>query len=224
MSAPAAPAARPPSVRVVVPVKPPAVGKSRLAGLDRRAAPRAGRGLRARHRRGGSRHRPAWRRSWWSPTTSGSPAAMRALGCEVIPDGASEDLNATLVQAAARSYAVGPTPCRSPCAPTCRGCGRASSPGSWTRSRARGGGVRRSCATGPASGTTLYAAAAERFDPSFGVGSAARHARPAPSRSGRTPRACGRDVDDLADLGAALVAGVGPHTPGQAEGGPPQQG
>ena len=55
-----------------------------------RATPRPPRDV----RRGSSRSSP-------SPTTSASRASWPTDGCEVIPDGASEDLNATLRQAAA---------------------------------------------------------------------------------------------------------------------------
>lgn len=50
-----------------------------------------------------------------------------------------------------------------------------------------------------------------QLTPSFGTGSAARHARTATTLSLDLPR-LRQDVDDLADLTAAAQLGVGPHT------------
>ena len=140
-------------------------------------------------------------------------AAMRALGCAVMPDGTSEDLNSTLVQAAAEVVRRWPDAVPvALCAdlPGLRpdelapvlvevvelvAAGRTA----FVRDRA---GV----------GTTMYAAAADRFEPAFGVGSAARHLGAGAVEVGQGAASVRADVDDLTDLGAALVAGVGPHT------------
>ena len=61
-------------------------------------------------------------------------------------------------------------------------------------------------------GTTLYASAAAGFDPHFGIDSATRHLANGAVEVGTDAPSVRADVDDLADLGAALVAGVGPHT------------
>ncbi len=139
--------------------------------------------------------------------------AMRDLGAEVMPDGASDDLNATLVQGAAE--AVRRWPHAAPVAlcadlPGLRPAelaevlhdvleqleaGRAA----FVRDRA---GI----------GTTLYAAPADRFDPQFGSGSASRHSASGAVEVGSAAASVRTDVDDVADLGAALVGGVGPHT------------
>jgi len=62
------------------------------------------------------------------------------------------------------------------------------------------------------SGTTLYCAAYDEFDPRFGVNSAHAHAS-----SGARPLEGGlpslrRDVDDAAGLAAAIALGVGPSS------------
>ena len=140
---------------------------------------------------------------------------MRALGCEVIPDGVSEDLNATLVQAAAEVVR------RWPDAVPVALC--ADLPGlrpgelvavlaeaadaAWRR------GLQPSCATGPASGRRSTPLPADRFDPHFGIDSAASATRPpAPSRWGRTPRACAPTSTTSATSARRWSAGVGPHT------------
>jgi 2-phospho-L-lactate guanylyltransferase len=61
-------------------------------------------------------------------------------------------------------------------------------------------------------GTTLYAAPADRFDPGFGFESASRHVAAGAVEVGEHATSVRTDVDDLADLGAALVGGVGPDT------------
>jgi 2-phospho-L-lactate guanylyltransferase len=67
-------------------------------------------------------------------------------------------------------------------------------------------------------GTTLYAAAGDRFSPRFGLDSAARHEAAGAVEVGSDAPSVRMDVDDVADLSAALVAGVGPHTSRAAEG------
>lgn len=206
------PDAAPARCVVVVPVKPPAFGKSRLGGLP-------------------DEQRRELAEAFALDTVQAAvatvgveavlvvtddfrlAASMRTLGCEVMPDGASGDLNATLVQAAAEVVR------RWPGAVPVALC--ADLPGLrpdelgpvleevvvhvtagrpvFVRDRA---GI----------GSTLYAAPATRFDPGFGFASASRHIDAGAVEVGEDARSVRTDVDDLADLGAALVAGVGPHT------------
>lgn len=202
---------------VVVPVKPPAVGKSRLAGdpfqhlgddqrrelaeafaLDTVQAVAATTGVEA---------------VLVVTDDFRLAAAMRALGCEVVPDGVSEDLNATLVQGAAEVAR------RWPDAVPVALC--ADLPGLRPAELARvltevvgvvAAGRTAFVRDRAGVGTTLYAAAAARFEPGFGLGSAARHLGAGAVEVGQDAASVRADVDDLADLGAALVAGVGPHT------------
>jgi len=205
-----------PSCVVVVPVKPPAFGKSRLGG--------PGQGLPDDQRRDLAQAF-ALDTVRAALATSGVEAVLvvtddfrlaatvRELGCEVVPDGASEDLNATLVQGAAEvvrrwPYAVPVALCADlPALRPDELAGvlaevvelGASGRSAFVRDRA-------------GAGTTPYAAPAGRFDPSFGVGSAALHAAAGAVEVGADAISVRTDVDDFADLGAALVAGVGPHT------------
>lgn len=212
MSAPPPDPSSPPRCVVVVPVKPPAFGKSRLIGLSDQARRDAAEAF-------------ALDTAQAAASTPGVDAvlvvtddfrlasSMRALGCEVMPDGTSEDLNATLVQAVAEVVrrwpgAVPVALCADlpgllpiELAPVLREVAAHVVAGRAAFVPDRAG-----------TGTTLYAAPAEHFDPRFGVESAARHRSAGAVEAGTTATSVRTDVDDLTDLDAALVAGVGPHT------------
>ena len=210
----------PPALRcaVVVPVKPPAFGKSRLVGLSdeqRRDLAEAF----ALDTVQAASATPGVDAVLVVTDDFRLAAAMRSLGCEVMPDGASDDLNATLVQGAAEVVRRWPDavpvalcadlPCLRPIELAMVlqevvaqvAAGRAA----FVRDRA---GV----------GTTLYAAPPDRFDPGFGFESAVRHATAGAVEVGSTATTVRTDVDDLVDLDAALDAGVGPHTARACEG------
>ncbi|HEV2796583.1 MAG TPA: 2-phospho-L-lactate guanylyltransferase [Nocardioides sp.] len=197
---------------VVVPVKPPALGKSRLVGLT-----------------DGQRRELA--EAFALDTVSAAAATpgveavlvvtddfrlargLRGLGAEVMPDGVSEDLNETLVQAVAEVVRRWPgTVPVALCAdlPGLRPDELAAVLAEATAevSGGRAAFVRDRAGTG----TTMYAAAAGDFAPSFGPDSAAAHERAGAAEIGSAATSVRTDVDDLADLGAALVGGVGPHT------------
>ena len=201
-----------PTCVVVVPVKPPALGKSRLVGLtdeqrrelaeafalDTVAAARATAGV----------------ETVLVVTDDFRLAStLRGVGVEVMPDGVSEDLNETLVQAAAEVVR------RWPGAVPVALC--ADLPGLLSDELAAVlAEATAEVAAGRAAfvrdragiGTTLSAAPADAFAPSFGLDSAAAHVRGGAVEIGSAAASVRADVDDLADLGAALVAGVGPHT------------
>ena len=61
-------------------------------------------------------------------------------------------------------------------------------------------------------GTTAYAAPTDRFDPHFGPASAAHHLAGGAREVVAPVPTLRLDVDDLGDLGGALVLGVGPRT------------
>lgn len=63
-------------------------------------------------------------------------------------------------------------------------------------------------------GTTLYTAPYDVFEPRFGPGSAAAHLAGGASPVPGGLSTLRRDVDDLADLDAAVALGVGPATAG----------
>lgn len=192
---------------VLVPVKPPTYGKSRLADLpeeQRRELARAfaldtvSAALRTR----GVAHVLVVTDDFRFAGELGD------LGCTVIPDGTSDDLNATLVQACAEAGRRWPDalPVALPADLPCLQPDELADvldrldPGHASFVRDLAG-----------TGTTLYAAPAASFDPRFGPGSASAHldAGAEEVAAGESVR---RDVDDLADLAAALVRGVGPHT------------
>ena len=197
---------------VVVPVKPPALGKSRLVGLtdeQRRELAEAF----ALDTVTAALATPGVEEVLVVTDDFRLAAGLRDLGAEVVPDGVSEDLNATLVQGAAEVARRWPgTVPVALCADlpglrpeelaavlaeatTAVAAGRAA----FVRDRA---GI----------GTTVYAAAVDAFAPSFGFHSAAAHERAGAVEVGSDAASVRTDVDDLADLGAALVTGVGPHT------------
>ncbi|WP_426243978.1 2-phospho-L-lactate guanylyltransferase [Nocardioides sp. LHG3406-4] len=133
---------------------------------------------------------------------------LASAGCTVIPDGASDDLNASLRQAAAEAHRRWPR--LRPVALA------ADLPALKAVDLSQ---ALAEVPSGPAyvadhagSGTTLYTASYAEFAPSFGNDSAAEHARAgATSIDGDLPT-LRLDVDDVGDLGRALSLGVGIHT------------
>jgi 2-phospho-L-lactate guanylyltransferase len=135
-------------------------------------------------------------------------ASLRALGCEAVPDGVSGDLNTSLSLAAREAARRWPglvpvamcadLPCVTPAELETALAQRPSLP--------------RFVADASGTGTTLYTAPVEEFAPRFGAGSAMRHAE-----SGARPvegdlPGLRLDVDDAEDLRAAVRLGVGTHT------------
>ena len=201
---------------VVVPVKPPALGKSRLVGLSDEQRRELAEAFALDTVQAASRTRGV---AAVLVVTDDFrlAAAMRGLetgvGVEVMPDGASEDLNATLVQAAAEVVRRWPDAVPvALCAdlPGLRPDELADVLAASVEEVTAGRAVFVRDRAGV--GTTMYAAAHDRFAPGFGPGSAERHHRAEAVEVGVAATSVRTDVDDLADLSAALVAGVGPHT------------
>lgn len=191
---------------LLVPVKPPSRGKSRLAGLSddvRRelaaafaldtvtaalAAERVGAVLVA-------------------TDDAGFSSRLSALGCAAIPDGVAGDLNASLRQAAAEAHRRWPA--LRPAAlcadlPALRAT-------DLDAALAEVGDGPAYVPDADGTGTTLYTAPTDRFDPRFGPGSRAAHDLRA-AAVGLDAVSLRRDVDDVADLRAAVALGVGVHT------------
>lgn len=136
-----------------------------------------------------------------------------ALGerCAVIPDGVSGDLNQTLRLAAAEAQRRWPgTRPVALCADL-----PALTPQALSQVLHAVGEL---APEGPAYvadrsglGSTLYTAPADAFRPRFGEASAARHAGSGAMALPAPPQAT-HDVDDMADLGRAMVLGLGPET------------
>lgn len=191
---------------VLLPVKPPAYGKSRLVGLsdpDRRrlaeafALDTASACLEAAHVG-----------AVMAVTDDAHfSSQLTALGCAAIPDGVAGDLNGTLRQGAAEARRRWPrlTPvalCGDLPALRADDLDAALTAAEGTSYVADAAG----------SGTTLFTAAYDDFEPRFGVGSREQH-----DRLGATPIAgelatLRHDVDDLEDLVAAARLGLGPRT------------
>jgi 2-phospho-L-lactate guanylyltransferase len=200
-----------PAVRyaVLVPVKPPAVGKSRLAGLDGGAA----------RRRLAESFAQDTVLACLRASTVGQVLVvtddaqfsyvLSALGCTAIPDGVAGDLNGTLRQAAAEARRRWPdlVPV-AVCAdlPALRAEDLDEVLDGITTERPSfvpdAAGV----------GTTMYVADHDDFDPHFGPGSRAAHLEAGARELITSPASVRRDVDDPADLAEAVALGVGPST------------
>lgn len=201
--------APPPAPRrfaVVVPVKPPALGKSRLVGLPddvRRALAEAFALDTVAACLAGARVGAVL-----VATDDASFAARLAdLGCPSIPDGVTGDLNASLRQAAAEAQRRWPD--LQPAA-LCADL-PALRPDDLDAALAEVGEEPAYVPDASGLGTTLYTAAWQRFDPRFGPGSREAHDLDA-FAVGVDATTLRRDVDDLADLRAAVALGVGPRT------------
>lgn len=191
----------------LVPVKPPALGKSRLVGLtdDVRRALAAAFAL-------DTVAACVAAESVAQVLVATDDAAfareLATLGALTIPDGVAMDLNGTLRQSAAEARRRWPE--LVPVALTADL--PALRPGDLDDALgALAAGEAAYVADTAGLGTTLYTAAHDAFDPHFGLGSALAH-----QGTGARPLAAAptlrRDVDDLTDLGDALALGVGPRT------------
>jgi len=192
---------------VLVPVKPPAVGKSRLAelgDLERRELAAAI----ALDTVDACRHAALVSEVLGVTDDAGFAAELAAIGCTTIPDGTSDDLNGTLRLAAAEAHrrwpdlvpvaVLGDLPALRPDELDAALAGIAPGEAAYV-------------ADASGSGTSLYTSAFDGFAPRFGVGSAAAHQAVARPIEGTLP-GLRRDVDDLADLRQAWELGVGART------------
>jgi len=198
------------SFAVLLPVKPPARGKSRLVGVSDQA-------------------RVALATGFALDTAVACLAAGRVgavlavtddalfasslvgLGCAAIPDGVTEDLNGSLRLAA--HEAVRRWPALRPVAL----CGdlpalRAAELDAALSGVASAG--ERACfvADEAGTGTTLYSAPAAAFSPSYGLDSARLHAEAGALALPGELASLRHDVDTLDDLRAAVPIGLGPRT------------
>ena len=215
MSTTSRPGHRPPPARdgwvALVPVKPPARGKSRLVGLDddsRRALASAF----ALDTVTACLATPDVGQVLVVTDDAGFAGSLRALGAACIPDGDSGDLNATLCQAAAEAERRWPT--LRPVAlcadlPALRPHDLAAG------LEALGVASRSAAAFVPDAagvGTTAYAAAYDDFAPRYGGASRRAHLDAGCTEVAHAPATLRRDVDDLVDLQAATSLGLGPRS------------
>ncbi len=189
---------------VLLPVKPPGRGKTRLGDLPRDQLAAAF----ALDTAAACLAAPSVERVLAVTDDARFASRLVDLGCAALPDGVAGDLNATLRLAAAEARRRWPDldpvavcadlPCLSP---VDLESALAQKPG-WPRFVADARGV----------GTTLYTAPSEEFTPRFGKASAALHAE-----NGAWPvegdlLTLRHDVDDADDLRIAMELGLGPRS------------
>ena len=193
---------------VLVPVKPPAVGKSRLVGLP----PELRRELAV-----------AFALDTVSTclVTPGVGAVLAvtddaafsqrlvALGCQAVPDGVTGDLNSCLRLAAAEAARRWPQ--LSPVA-VCADLPALRPDDLESALDALPSRSPSFVADAAGTGTTLYAAPHNAFDPRFGADSRTAHLRAGAVAVEGELVSLRQDVDDLDDLRRAMKLGVGRHT------------
>ncbi len=196
------------SYAVVVPVKPPTIGKSRLQGLsddERRALAEAF----ALDTVAACLRTPSVAQVLVATDDAAFSRHFAALGCATVPDGDSSGLNSALRQAAAEAGRLWPA--LVPVA-LCADLPALRSDDLAAALEQAGGTEAAFVADADGLGTTLYLAPHVAFDPCFGIGSRQAHvARGAREIEGAL-LSLRRDVDDLTDLRAARDLGLGPET------------
>jgi 2-phospho-L-lactate guanylyltransferase len=193
-----------PSYVVLLPVKPPGRGKSRLGDLPRDVLAAAF----ATDTAAACLAAPSVGRVLVVTDDASFAETLSALGCEAIPDGVSGDLNASLVLAAMEAARRWPDlvpvalcadlPCLRP--------------DHLEDALAQKPGWPRFVADAKAEGTTLYTATLDEFAPRFGTRSAARHQEAGAWPVEGSLAGLRLDVDDADDLRAAAELGLGPRT------------
>jgi 2-phospho-L-lactate guanylyltransferase len=191
---------------VLVPVKDPGVGKSRLNALGEPVRRRLARAF-ALDTVSAALAADGVVGVVVATDDPGTAAAGRAVGCLVVPDAGG--LNPALVAAAAAAAAQWPGSmpvalCGDLPALTPHGLGQAL-----RALPATGAGF---VADAQGTGTTLYAAPYDSFAPAFGPGSAAAHRSAGALELIGAQEELRLDVDDPNDLDRARLLGVGPHT------------
>jgi 2-phospho-L-lactate guanylyltransferase len=194
----------PVSYVVLLPVKPPGRGKSRLGDLPRDVLATAF----AMDTATACLATPSVRQVLVVTDDARFAGTLSTLGCESIPDGVSHDLNASLslaaVEAARRWPDLVPVAiCADlPCL----------TPDELEVALTQEPGRPRFVADATGDGTTLYTAPLEEFAPEFGFRSAALHAEAGTWPVDGELAGLRRDVDDVGDLQAAMRLGLGPHS------------
>lgn len=199
-----------PTYAVVVPVKPPSRGKSRLVGL----ADGAREELAAAFALDTVTACLAARRVGAVLVATDDArfsAALAATGAPCIPDGDSSDLNATLRQTAAEARRRWPALRPVALCADLPALDPADLDTALEDPRISGGSAG-FVADAAGIGTTLYSAPWEGFDPRYGEGSRLAHLDAGAVEVLGTLPTLRRDVDDLPDLQAAAALGVGEHT------------
>jgi 2-phospho-L-lactate guanylyltransferase len=195
---------------VLVPVKPPAVGKSRLVGTSDQARRDLAAAF-ALDTVSACLATPGVAQVLAVTDDAGFARRLAGLGCEVVPDGRPGDLNASLVLAVAEARRRWPD--LRPAA-VCADL-PALLPEDLAIALARAADRDPAAAFVPDAeevGTTLYAAPHAAFRPEFGHGSRARHLAAGAVELLDVPVTVRHDVDDISALRRAGALGLGQHT------------
>jgi 2-phospho-L-lactate guanylyltransferase len=193
---------------VLLPVKPPSRGKSRIVGLAADARARLARAF-ALDTSEACLATPRVGAVLVVTDDARFSSEAGELGCASIPDGVSDDLNGTLRLAAAEAARRWPD--LVPVAlcgdlPALRPDDLEAALGSI------GPGAEAFVVDALGTGTTLYTARASAFEPRFGVGSAQRHRDAGALAIAGELASLRHDVDDLDDLREVRKLGLGPRT------------
>ena len=189
---------------VLLPVKPPGRGKTRLGDLPRDLLAAAF----ATDTATACLATPSVEQVLVVTDDAGFAATLSALGCHAVPDGVSGDLNATLVLAAIEAARRWPD--LVPVA-LCADLPCLTADDLEDALSARPGRPR-FVTDASGDGTTLYTAPLEDFAPRFGFRSSAQHEAAGAWPIEGSLAGLRQDVDDVADLDAALRLGLGPHS------------
>jgi 2-phospho-L-lactate guanylyltransferase len=199
-----------PQFVALVPVKPPAVGKSRIRDVPDadRVRLAAGFALDVVAACGAT---PSVAQVLAVTDDAGFATELASTGAAVVPDGVADDLNETLrlaaLEAARRWPGLVPV---AVCAdlPALRAADLAAALSAWPGPPAPPGFV----TDHDGVGTTLYVAATADFSPAFGRGSRQAHLAAGATEIDGELATLRCDVDDVAALAHALRLGLGPRT------------
>lgn len=192
----------------LIPVKPPALGKSRLVGLDVRDRTELATAF-ALDTVSACLASPVIAEVLVATDDAAFARRLATLGAATIPDGVTMDLNGTLRQCAAEARRRWPE--LTPVALTADLPALRADDLDAVLGEVRPGDAA-FVADADGSGTTLYTASYDAFDPHFGPSSAVKHAGCGARLIASAPARLRRDVDTLDDLQEALMLGVGPRT------------
>ncbi len=199
-----------PSFVALVPVKPPAVGKSRMRGVTDDERSRLATGF-ALDVVSACLATPSVAQVLAVTDDAGFAAVLERAGCAVVPDGVTGDLNESLRLAALEAGRRWPdlVPV-AVCAdlPALVPGDLADALAAWPGPEGPAGFV----ADADGVGTTLYVAGTAGFTPGFGPGSRRAHLAAGARELRGALATLRRDVDDLASLQAARRLGLGPRT------------
>lgn len=198
----------PRSYAVVLPVKPPARGKSRLVGVPDTTREELAAAF-ALDTVTACLAAELVAEVLVATDDARFSAALAATGAPCIPDGATADLNATLRQTAAEAHRRWPE--LQPVA-LCADLPALRTPDLDAALASVTTAAPTFVADAARVGTTLYTAGWREFAPRYGEGSRRAHLDAGAVELTGTLTSLRRDVDDLPDLRAAADLGVGEHT------------